>query len=387
MTSPRAVVIGAGVGGLAAAAGLHAAGWEVTVCERAAKLEPVGLGLALAPNGLRALDMIGAGDAVRALAVPQEPGIRRSDGRWLIRGSGQLVAERFGDTVILATRAQVMDAVAAHVPGAALSLSTAVIAVDPGGDGPARVTTSAGELSADLVVAADGIGSAARAALFPDHPGLRYAGFTTWRMLAGPLDKPAPMAESWGRGTVFGVMPLADGRVYCYAAAPAEAGTHADDELAELTSRFGRWHDPIPALLASVPPGQVLRLDVAELAGPLPAFHRGRVALLGDAAHPMTPNLGQGACQALEDAAVLTRLVADRAADAIPAALAAYTAVRLPRATDITRWSRRAATMTTWTSPPATAFRDNLTWLIGKLMPAAPLRSLARIYDWQPGPG
>jgi 2-polyprenyl-6-methoxyphenol hydroxylase-like FAD-dependent oxidoreductase len=380
----RAVVIGAGIAGLAAAAGLHAAGWDVTVCEQAAAIEPVGSGLALAPNGLRALDTIGAGDAVRALAVPQEPGIRRSDGRWLIRGTGQLVKDRFGDSVILATRAQVMDAVAARVPASALSLSTAVTSVDPGGDAPARVSTSAGELPADLVAAADGIGSAARTALFPDHPGLRYAGFTTWRMLAGPLNQPAPMAESWGRGTVFGVMPLADGRVYCYAAAPAAPGGHAADELAELTSRFGRWHDPIPALLASVPPGQVLRLDVAELAAPLPAFHRGRVALLGDAAHPMTPNLGQGACQALEDAAVLTRLVAGRAADAVPAALAAYTAARLPRTTDITRWSRRAATMTTWTSPPAIAFRDTLTWLLGKLAPTAPLRSLARIYDWQP---
>jgi 2-polyprenyl-6-methoxyphenol hydroxylase-like FAD-dependent oxidoreductase len=175
-------------------------------------------------------------------------------------------------------------------------------------------------------------------------------------------------------------LALADGRVHCYAA----AGGHADDEMADLKRRFGHWHDPIPALLASVPAGQVLRLDVAELAAPLPAFHRGRIALLGDAAHPMTPNLGQGACQALEDAAVLTRLVADRD---VKAALAAYSAARLPRTTSITRWSRRAATMTTWTSPPATAFRDTLTWLLGKLAPAAPLRSLARIYDWQPGGG
>jgi 2-polyprenyl-6-methoxyphenol hydroxylase-like FAD-dependent oxidoreductase len=190
------------------------------------------------------------------------------------------------------------------------------------------------------------------------------------------------MAESWGRGMVFGVMPLAGGPVYCYAAAPAAPGGQAGDERAELVKRFGSWHDPIPALLAGVTPRQVLRLDVAELAAPLPSFHQGRVALLGDAAHPMTPNLGQGACQALEDAAVLTRLAT---AGAVPAALADYTAARLPRTTDIVRWSRRAATMTTWTSRPATALRDNLTWLLGRLAPAAPLRSLARIYDWQPG--
>jgi 2-polyprenyl-6-methoxyphenol hydroxylase-like FAD-dependent oxidoreductase len=119
---------------------------------------------------------------------------------------------------------------------------------------------------------------------------------------------------------------------------------------------------------------------------PLPAFHSGRVALLGDAAHPMTPNLGQGACQALEDAATLTRLTARTSPGEIQAALDGYTAARLPRATAITRWSARAATMTTQTSPAAIALRDSLTWILGKLAPHAALRSLARIYGWQPPP-
>ena len=192
------------------------------------------------------------------------------------------------------------------------------------------------------------------------------------------------MAESWGRGTVFGVMPLADGRVYCYAAAPAAPGARAGDELAELARLFGTWHEPIPALLATARPQDVLRHDVAELAAPLPSFHRGRAALLGDAAHPMTPNLGQGACQALEDAAVISRLAAGTDPDAVAGMLDRYTAARLPRTTDVVRWSRRAATMTTWSSPPAVAFRDTVTWLAGKLAPGAALRSLAPIYGWQP---
>ena len=116
------------------------------------------------------------------------------------------------------------------------------------------MATTAGELEADLVVAADGIGSASRSALFPDHPGPRYAGFTTWRLLTGPVTGQVPMAESWGRGTVFGVMPLSDGRVYCYAAAPADPGARAGDELAELVRLFGRWHEPIPD--CSRPPGR-----------------------------------------------------------------------------------------------------------------------------------
>ena len=379
------MVIGAGIGGLAAAAGLCAAGWDVTACERAGSLEPVGVALALAPNGLRALDAIGAGDALRALAVPQELGIRRCDGRWLMRSTtGRMVSDRFGDPVILLPRAAVIDALAARVPGGVLSLATEVTSVEFGGKAAARVATTAGELDADLVVAADGIGSASRSALFPGHPGLRYAGFTTWRLLTGPVTGQVPMAESWGRGTVFGVMPLSGGRVYCYAAAPADPGARAGAELAELVRLFGRWHEPIPGLLAITRPQDVLRHDVAELAAPLPAFHRGRAALLGDAAHPMTPNLGQGACQALEDAAVISWLAAGTSPDSVTGMLARYTAARLPRTTNVVRWSRRAATMTTWASPPAVAFRNTVARLTGRLAPGTALRGLAAIYGWQP---
>ncbi len=191
------------------------------------------------------------------------------------------------------------------------------------------------------MVAADGIGSASRSALFPGHPGLRYA------------------------------------------AAPADPGARAGDELAELVRLFGRWHEPIPGLLAITRPQDVLRHDAAELAAPLPSFHRGRAGLLGDATHPMTPNLGQGACQALEDAAVISWLAAGTGPDAVTEMLARYTAARLPRTTDVVRWSRRAATMTTWASPPAVAFRNTVARLTSRLAPGAALRGLAAIYGWQ----
>jgi 2-polyprenyl-6-methoxyphenol hydroxylase-like FAD-dependent oxidoreductase len=385
MAAARAVVIGAGIGGLAAAAGLSAAGWEVTAVERATSLETGGAGLALGPNGLRALDTAGAGDELRALAVPQEIGLRRPDGRWLIRSTtGQMITDRFGDPVILVPRSAVVDALAARVPDGVVRLGTEATSVEPDGDTVARVATTAGDLSAELVVAADGIGSATRARLFPGHPGLRYAGFTTWRLITGPVSGPVPMAETWGRGTVFGVMPMADGRVYCYAAAPAAPGMRAGDELAELVRRFGTWHEPIPALLAGARPQDVLRHDVAELAVPLPSFALGRIALLGDAAHPMAPNLGQGACQALEDAAVLARLATGTEPSGVAAMLARYSAARLPRTTDIVRWSRRAGLMATWTSPVAVALRDTVTRMVGKLAPNAALRGLDSVYGWRP---
>ncbi|HEY6788475.1 MAG TPA: FAD-dependent monooxygenase [Trebonia sp.] len=403
---PVAVVIGAGIGGLAAAAGLCAAGWDVTVFERAASLEPVGSGLGLAPNGLRALDVLGLGDEVREHAIAQAMGMRRTDGRWLIRASSaRMVSDRFGDPIILLPRSALINVLLTRIPDGVLELSTTVASVSSSG----QVVTSAGELRADLVIAADGVASGVRAALWPGAPGLRYAGFTTWRLLVPGTGETPAMAETWGRGAVFGVMPLADGRVYCYAAAPAEPGERArgdGGELAELVRRFGRWHEPIPSLLASATPGDVLRHDVAELARPLASFHQGRVALLGDAAHPMTPNLGQGACQALEDAVVLAHLMSAAGggpppadfsrgargdcppgasrAGSVEAALAAYSAARTERTRYVVQWSRRAGAMATWTSPVAVAFRDGLVTVMGKLNPGAALRGLDKIYDWQP---
>jgi 2-polyprenyl-6-methoxyphenol hydroxylase-like FAD-dependent oxidoreductase len=402
---PSAVVVGAGIGGLAAAACLDAAGWRVTVFDRARSVEPVGAGLGLAPNGLRALDAIGIGDMIRAHAVPQALGLRRPDGRWLLRATTEnMVADRFGDPIILLPRATLIEALLTRVPDGALRLSTEVTSVSADG----TVTSAGEEVRADLVVAADGIGSAVRSALWAaQEPRLKYAGFTTWRLLTGPVPAqlgPVPMAETWGRGKIFGVMPLADGRVYCYAAAEAKPGAPVSAKIAgglepgsyppgpglgeqgELLRVFRTWHEPILTLVQLVSPGDVLRHDVAELSAPLRSFHQGRVALLGDAAHPMTPNLGQGACQAIEDAVVLARLVARSGSGAasVGQALAEYTAQRLPRTTQVVRWSRRMGAMSTWKAPAAVAFRDELASVMGRIAPAAALRGLAPIYDWRP---
>jgi 2-polyprenyl-6-methoxyphenol hydroxylase-like FAD-dependent oxidoreductase len=237
-------------------------------------------------------------------------------------------------------------------------------------------------------VAADGIRSPSRSALFPDHPGLRYSGFTTWLFVTPALEGPAPeMSETWGRGTVFGVLPLRGGRVYCYAAAPAAPGGGDGEQVAELKTMFGRWHADIPSLLATVSPAGVLRLDVSVLARPLPSFHVGRVAFLGDAAHPMTPNLGQGACQALEDAVVLSRLLTGAANDtgaAVSAALRQYSAVRMPRTQMIVRRSRQAGMMATWTSPTAVALRNTLVATIGKIAPGAAMAGVNSVFGWEP---
>ncbi|MFB8776054.1 FAD-dependent monooxygenase [Streptomyces broussonetiae] len=378
--SARAVVVGGGIGGLTAAVALHQSGWRVTVLERAPSLEPVGAAISLSPNALRALDVIGLGDEIRGLAAWQGGGggVRTPRGRWLSRSSADTVAERFGGPLVLLHRATLIDGLAARLPEGAVRTAAAATLDDPGDPAgrPARLRTPDAEWEADLVVAADGIHSAVRRTLFPGHPGTVYSGFTTWRVVIPVPGAAFAPHETWGRGQIWGTHPLKDGRVYAYAAAVTPAGGHApDDERAELVRRFGDWHDPIPAVLAAARPEDVLRHDVHHIAEPLPAFHRGRVALLGDAAHAMPPTLGQGGNQAVEDAVVLACHARD---------LPAYTAARLPRTTAITRQAVKVARLNMMSNHAGTAVRDTVIAALSKAAPTLFLRGFDGIADWRP---
>ncbi|MFJ8473047.1 FAD-dependent monooxygenase [Kitasatospora sp. NPDC094011] len=380
----QAIVIGGGIGGLTAALALHRQGVPVTVHERAASLEPVGAGLALAPNALRALDRLGIGPRLRALAAPHPAiGVRHPSGRWLARTSTAAVEAHFGDPIAAVARAEVIAALVDALPEGTVRTDCPATVLDPGDAGhPAVVRTGDGDRPAGLVVAADGIHSATRGLLFPRHPGPRYSGFTTWRAIVTPPRRPAAAGEVWGRGRLAGIVPLADGRVYVYGAALAPAGARADDERAELQRLFGDWCAPVPQLFALAEPDRVLRNDVRDIADPLPAHHHGRVALLGDAAHAMCPFLGQGACQAIEDALVLAAPLTP-AAD-LAAALPAYTAARLPRTTAVVAASRRTGDLVALRTPAATLLRTTALTLAGLLPARALLSRSAGIYDWQP---
>ncbi|ALO06901.1 monooxygenase [Streptomyces venezuelae] len=387
MEQRRAVVVGAGIGGLTAAVALHRDGWQVTVLERAADLAPVGAGIGLAPNSQRALDVIGLGDRVRELAAWQgDGGMRTPDGRWLARTDAKAAAARFGGPLVLLHRATLVEILTSALPEGTIRTGAAATLADPGDDHrPARLTTPEGEIEAELVVAADGIRSAIRHALFPEHPGTRYAGCTTWRVVVPAPARPFAPHETWGAGRLWGTQPLKDGRVYAYAMAAAPAGGRApDDERAELLRLFGDWHHPVPEILAAVDPGQVLRHDVHHLPDSLPAFHRGRVALLGDAAHAMMPSLGQGGNQAIEDAVVLAHHARSGPGFDPAGALAAYTADRLPRTTAIVRKAARTGAVTLLSARPAVALRSALVGAVSRFGPGLVLRGFDGIADWRP---
>jgi 2-polyprenyl-6-methoxyphenol hydroxylase-like FAD-dependent oxidoreductase len=315
---PTAIVVGGGLAGLASAVSLSQAGWHATVLERAPEFGEVGAGLAITGNGLAALEAIGAAEEVRGAGYQtRAAGYQDPAGRWLLRMPDGPAVRRV-TTILGIHRGRLHAALlrAAEsaddvelVPGAEV---TAVRSGQLRG-APASLTwrTTAGEHAREsgLVVAADGVHSTLRAQLFP-RASSRYSGSSCWRAVIPDTRSGGKLIEMWGPSAEFGAMRVSDRELYWFGYFRHPEGVSFGDELAAARERFADWSPQIRAVIAATTAGQLMRHDVHYLPGGLHTYVRGRVVMIGDAAHAALPTVGGGASTALEDGVCVGRLIA-----------------------------------------------------------------------------
>ena len=391
-----AVVVGAGMAGLAAAGALARDGWRVTLLERGERVAAPPTALVLWPNGRRALEALDPDGGWSAIAAPlPDGGVRRPDGQWLVAphtrpGAGHAPAvvhledlydalvAGLGDGVEIRTGVEITTVRARRAPRPAV------------GDGRTL-------FEADLVVAADGVDSPVRRVLAPEAAAVG-SGFASWQAVvpgyrapALPEDQAAG-GETLGAGYRFVSMPLGEraagrGGVYWVATAAGAARPEPPAaQLALLRRWFAAWHAPVGDLLAATRPEDLVPQEVRELR-PLPRAYgfrcgAGGVVLLGDAAHAMPHHLGQGACLAFEDVATLRSLVAAvEPGPALGQAVEAYDRARRPRTASVVRQSRRMSAVVQARGRLALRARDAA---LGSLRPRILGHAHGLAADWRP---
>jgi 2-polyprenyl-6-methoxyphenol hydroxylase-like FAD-dependent oxidoreductase len=352
-----AVVVGAGLGGLAAAGALARAGWQVTLLERADRVRPGRTALWLGPDGVRALRALGLGEGLAAIATPvPDTGVRRPDGQWLTPPGSQ--RDGAAEPPVVVHREDLHDALVAGLGDTRIRTGVAVrgVRATPG-ERPA-VTDGRQSVEADLVVAADGTDSVIRRRVAPESVAVS-AGCVAWRAVVPAFRAPAlpdgvlMAGETVGGGYRFVHAPLgrsgsARGGVFWVAtAAGAPRPEPPATQLALLRRWFADWPAPVCDLLAATEPGDLVQEEMRELR-PLPRGYgfpagTGGVVLLGDAAHALPHHLGNGAGLALADAATLRETMAQAApGPRLLAAVAAYDQICRPRTVRTVRQARRA---------------------------------------------
>ncbi len=355
------IIAGGGIGGTAAALALHRAGIPVRLYERAAAFTEVGAGISLWPNATRVLKTLGVLDQLMALGEP----VTRFD---LLRPNGKTISaicmRGFATPAVCLHRADLHRCLRDPIPPDRISGNRRLLsfAEDPGG---VTVQFAGGlEASAAGLVGADGINSVVRAQLHGAAPPV-YRGYCIWRGIArGTQDMVrGHISETWGAGQRFGIMPLGGGRICWYATrnGPPSQPDAPEGRKQEVCRLFKDWHTPIPALIEATEESVIIKNNAQDRQS-LRHWGRGRVTLLGDAAHPITPNVGQGACMAIEDAACLVKSLLT--APGVAEGFGAYEAMRKRRTAFVGRQARRIGAIGQWKNRWMVGGRNFITSLV-----------------------
>jgi 2-polyprenyl-6-methoxyphenol hydroxylase-like FAD-dependent oxidoreductase len=369
-------IIGGGIGGVAAAVALHRVGISATVYERATEIREVGAGMMLWPNATRVLKELGLLETVTACSGPNEHFlVRASTGALLMKiGLGQ-----FEVPALCTRRSELLEALLSALPPGCVQLGQTFDRFENGKNKVKIHMVGRGTVEHDFLVGADGIRSRVRRQLLGVYEPI-YRGYMVWRGIARLTGAVATgsNSETWGRGKRFGILNTGGDWFTWYATANTGPG-HADSpngRKQELLRMFAGWHEPVECLISATDEVKILKNGAYDLA-PLKRWGHGRVMLLGDAAHPCTPNLGLGGCLALEDGLVLAKAFRKEASTDV--ALLRYEATRRERTRHVQRRSRLIGHIGQWENQLAAGGRQ----LVTSMLPARIFeRNLRRVYSY-----
>ncbi|MCC9167802.1 FAD-dependent monooxygenase [Pontibacter harenae] len=377
----KAIIIGGGIGGLCAAIALQKQGIEAVVYEAAPELKLVGAGVGLAANAIQGLQKLGVAEEIIARGK-QLTALVMLDGQGNIISNmdTQPLSKAYGVNNFVIHRADLHEVLAKHLQPDSLILGKRCAQVTQQDDQVQVTFTDNTQATADLLIAADGINSVVRRQLLPQSQP-RYAGYTCWRAV---IDNPGVdlnmmvSAETWASQGRVGMAPLPGNRVYWYCCINAP---ERDERMRQMTPQqlanyFEDVHAPVPAVLATTKPEQLIWNDIADLE-PLQKFVYGKIVLLGDAAHATTPNMGQGACQAIEDAVVLGQCLAQE--QTMTAAFAKYEKRRVARTAKVIRLSRLLGAVSQWQNPMLRGTRNMAFRMMPKFITQSQMEWLYRV--------
>jgi 2-polyprenyl-6-methoxyphenol hydroxylase-like FAD-dependent oxidoreductase len=325
------IILGGGIAGLTAAIALNRIGLRAQVYEAAPEIKAVGAGLVLAANAMKAFQKLQIDLAVMAEGRLLDAfSVKDEKGRVITQTDSLAFSEKYGADNFTIHRANLHQVLLSFLDPADVHTHKCCRGFERQAD-QVRVHFSDGSSAlADYLIASDGIHSAVRQALLPGSRS-RYAGYTCWRaVITNPSPDLNETTETWGRGGRFGIAPLAHGKLYWFACIKARRHDLGLQHytVEELLTQFQNYHDPIPEIIRRTKNEDLIQNDIEDLA-PLPQYAFGNILLIGDAAHATTPNLGQGACQAIEDAVILAGEI--QKAPSLPDAFRAFEKRRLAR--------------------------------------------------------